>query len=92
MSADPQAEPDDVPYSPIACGLHDRLEALATLGRSCQILFVTPSGGAREVVDRIVDVFARDGEEFVRTSSGVEIRLDRLERVDGVDFGGGGAC
>jgi Rho-binding antiterminator len=85
-------EPDDVLYFPIACGLHDRLEALATLGRSCRIVYVTPNGGAREVVDRIADVYARNGEEFVRTSSGVEIRLDRLERVDGVDFSGGGAC
>jgi Rho-binding antiterminator len=86
------AEADDVDYSPIACGLHDRLEALATLGRSCRIVYVTPGGDTREVVDRVVDVFARAGEEFVRTSSGVEIRLDRLERVDGVEFRAGGAC
>jgi Rho-binding antiterminator len=86
------AEADDVDYSPIACGLHDRLEALATLGRSCRIVYADPDGGAREIVDRIVDVFARAGEEFVRTSSGTEIRLDRLERVDGVEFRDGGAC
>ena len=40
----------------------------------------------QEVVDRIVDIFPRGGEEFLRTAAGVEIRLDRLESVDDVRF------
>lgn len=33
-------------------------------------------------MDRIVDVFTRGAEEFLRTASGREIRLDRLDSVE----------
>ena len=73
-------------YEPIDCSLHDELEARATRGRRCAIRFRGDDDAVREVTDRIVDVFAREGEEFIRLSSGEEIRLDRLEAVDGVEF------
>lgn len=79
-------------YSPISCALYDRLEAFATLGRPCRIVYRDPEGKSRERVERIVDVFARGGEEFLKTATGIEIRLDRLESVEGVRFGDGGAC
>jgi Rho-binding antiterminator len=75
-------------YRPIDCGLHDRLEALATLRRPCRVVFHAEDGAHREVQDRIVDVFARAGAEFVRLASGTEVRLDRLRSVDGVPFDG----
>jgi Rho-binding antiterminator len=78
-------------YRPIACGLHDRLEALATTGVVVPIVVRAADGERRILQDRLVDVFARDGEEFVRTGRGETIRLDRLESVDGVPFAGGGA-
>jgi Rho-binding antiterminator len=80
---------DPPAYSPIPCALHDRLEALATLGQPCRIVYRDADGSSRETDDRIVDVFARAGEEFVRTAAGLEIRLDRLEWVAGVQFSSG---
>lgn len=78
-------------YEPIDCSLHDELEARATRGKPCVIRFRdVRRGQEREVSDRIVDVFARSGEEFVRLASGEEIRLDRLQAVDGVVFGDAG--
>ena len=74
-------------YRPIACGLHDRLEALATTGGVVQIVIRSSDGARRTLEDRLVDVFAREGEEFVRTGAGELIRLDHLESVDGVKFG-----
>lgn len=73
-------------YTPIDCSLHDRLEAIATLRRTVAIVVQDADGTRREIADRLVDVFARSGEEFVRTAGGEEIRLDRLESVDGVPF------
>lgn len=73
-------------YRPIACGLHDRLEALATTGGVVRVVYRAPDGDRRTLEDRLVDVFARGGEEFVRTGRGQRIRLDRLESVDGVAF------
>ena len=75
-------------YRPIACGLHDRLEAIATTGGRVRIVARIPGTGRVTLEDRLVDVFARGGEEFVRTGRGDLIRLDHLESVDGVPFQG----
>jgi len=75
------------PYHPIDCTFHDRLESFATLRIRCRIAFDEPDGNRREVVDRIRDVFARSGEEFIETSAAGEIRLDRLVRVEPEEAG-----
>jgi Rho-binding antiterminator len=74
-------------YKPIACGLHDRLEALATMREEVPLRYLDADGAIVEVVDRIADLYARQGEEFLRTGGGAEIRLDRLCSVAGVPFG-----
>jgi Rho-binding antiterminator len=71
-------------YQPVDCGLHDRLEAFATTGQPCRIAYRDEDGGRREAQDRIADVFAEDGAEYVRTEGGEQIRLDRIEQVDGM--------
>lgn len=78
---------DATSYAPIDCSLHDRLEALATLRRTCHIAYRDAEGNAQEIAERIVDVFARDGAEFLKTAGGLEVRLDRLDAVDGVPYG-----
>ena len=72
-------------YRPIDCGVHDRLEDLAVRRVLCRIRHRVPSGSGAdatgeevEIEGRIVDVFARDGEELLRMDDGREIRLDRL--------------
>lgn len=87
-----ELRPDEQAYSPIECSLHDRLEALATMGRACRVVYRTETGEARELNGRLVDIFARSGKEYVKLDSGEEIRLDRLEWVDGVRYGGGEEC
>ena len=74
-------------YTPIACALHDRLESFATLRLVVRIEYVDDNGHARAADDRIDDVFARGGAEYLRTGNGLEIRLDRLETVDGIRYG-----
>lgn len=75
-------------YQPIDCSVHDRLEDLAVRQVVCRIRYMAVSTSGRnateeeaEMEGRIVDVFARDGEEFLRTDEGREIRLDRLRAV-----------
>ena len=76
----------DTPYTPIDCSLHDRLESAATLRLPVQIIYHDPDGRRHEINGRLVDVFAKDGEEFVKTGDNVLIRLDRLISVEGVDY------
>ena len=69
-------------YVPIDCQFHDRLESFATLGTVCRILIREESGTRREIVDRITDVFALGGVEFLTTSSTGPVRLDHIESVE----------
>lgn len=45
-----------------------------------------PGGEAVERVAAIHDVRTRDGAEYLVLDDGEEIRLDRLQRVDGISF------
>lgn len=65
-------------YRPIDCGLHDHLESWAVRRIHCRVTIVEPGAEPRTVDARIDDLFARDGEEFARLSSGDVVRLDRI--------------
>jgi Rho-binding antiterminator len=77
-------------YRPIDCSLHDHLEAVATLGTSVSLVY--RAGDEREVQaqDRIVDIVASGGVEFVELETGGRVRLDDLVMVGGIRFVGGG--
>ncbi|CAN5791310.1 hypothetical protein BH23GEM11_BH23GEM11_11900 [soil metagenome] len=73
----------DQEYAPIACSVHDKLEETAVRGTVAHFVVRDENGGTTELQDRVEDVFARDGVEYMRTGEGHEIRLDRLETVNG---------
>lgn len=70
-------------YQPVDCALHEELLARATLKRPTEISYLDDALQERTVKDRIVDVFARNRAEYLRLASGLEIRLDKLTRLDG---------
>ncbi|MEQ9104768.1 MAG: hypothetical protein RIE53_08725 [Rhodothermales bacterium] len=77
--SDPNAT---VPYTPIDCGFHDRLEDYAVRRVPVDVVLekVAVSG-------LITDVFARDGADWMvlQTATGTEtIRLDRIRSVNGI--------
>lgn len=69
-------------YTPINCGIHDRLQLLAMRRSPCRIFYRDSNGGEHLVHDELADVYTRGREEYARLSCGTEIRLDRLLRVD----------
>lgn len=75
-------------YNPISCSLHDELLSLATLRRVVPVVWKDADGTEHQTDEKIVDVFSRQTQEFLQLSSGREIRLDKLVRVDGKEFGG----
>jgi transcriptional antiterminator Rof (Rho-off) len=70
-------------YTPIACSIHDKLEETAVRRTVAHFVIRDGGGETRELQDRVEDVFARDGVEYMRTGEGHEIRLDQLESVNG---------
>jgi len=88
---EPSAMPEPhEPYSPINCEFHDVLEATATRRSVAQIRFVDEHGRAQARSAKIINLFARDGAEYLELDSGERIRLDRLLTIDGqrlADYG-----
>jgi len=79
-------------YVPVDCTFHDLLESLATTGKPSRILFVTEAGVAESRTASIIDLFARQGEEYLVLDTGDTVRLDRLVEVDGVSMPAHASC
>ena len=62
---------------------YEELEILVSLRRPCEIVFRSENGARTVIRDRIENLYAREGREWLRTGAGVDICLDRLEEVDG---------
>ena len=73
-------------YKPISCSLHDELESAATLRKLCDVVYRV-AGGETVTTGRIVDLYAREGAEYLLLDNGQEIRLDYLVRLNGQNFG-----
>ncbi len=73
----------DIPYQPIPCSQHEQLEFAALRRIPLRLTYDTDSGAETRLV-RVLDVFTRDGAEWLRFSdaTGAEavIRLDRIVR------------
>ena len=69
-------------YHPVACDFHDLLEALATTRASVRMRFLDAEGTELQRRATVTDVFAREGAEYLSTSTGETVRLDRLVAVD----------
>ena len=72
------------PYEPIACSIHDRLEAAATRREVVAIEYNDADGDVERVDDVIADIVVRAGAEYLRLRRGTEIRLDDLLSVNGM--------
>jgi len=69
-------------YSPISCDFHDILEAAATSRKAVHLRFLDEEGSLQHRSASIVDIFSRNGAEYLSTSSGETLRLDRLIAVE----------
>ena len=74
-------------YEPIPCGLHDLIEDRIVRRVDCRIIYCV-NEKTLSYTGRLVDVFSRDGAEFVKFEQGNLVRLDYLIKVDEVDFTG----
>lgn len=73
----------DNDYDPIDCSVHDKLEDTAVRGTVAHFVVRSDDGETRELQDEVKDLYSRGGVEYMKTAGGQEIRLDRLEEVNG---------
>lgn len=69
-------------YQNISCSYYDRLEAHATERTECVIIY--NDGTEKNETGVIVDLFAREGAEYLKLNSGTVIRLDHLVSINGI--------
>jgi Rho-binding antiterminator len=77
---------DLFPYRPIDCDLHDALEAAAIRREMLRVRFLDVNGEYQQCHTRIVDVFSRNGAEYLSLETGETVRLDRLVAVGDTKF------
>ncbi len=70
----------------ISCSLQDELELLAMQRRVCDIAWRDEQGHEHGYSGRIVDIFARNGRDWLRLEQGEEVPLSRLLRVNDLRF------
>ncbi len=70
-------------YHSIRCSYYDQLEAYATKRTHCAVVYrVDEQEKTSEGI--IVDLFAKDGAEYLKLNNGIVIRLDQLISINGV--------
>jgi len=69
-------------YTPVGCGLQDKLEAAATLKRIASITYLNETGEKATANGKIVDIYAQNGADYCKIEDGSIIRLDKLETVE----------
>ncbi len=77
------------PYCPISCDFHSELELLALRRTAIEIHYRNNDRAETTVHAPILDLYTRNGEEFLLLPGQKEIRLDCLISVNGlklVDF------
>ena len=69
-------------YIPINCDFYDELEALATIGKKVQMVFMDGASKV-ETQGTIRDLYTRESVEYMKLDTGLVIRLDKLVEIDG---------
>lgn len=77
-------------YKPIQCGLYDILEDRIVRRVECALVFHKENETAPQSYSgRLLNVFSQGGAEFLMLEQGKLIRLDRIVKLDDIDFSGG---
>lgn len=74
------------PYHPVSCDFHSELELRALRRQPTKIRYRNVDESETTLTATIADLYTRNGEEFLLLPNGLEIRLDRLVSVDGLEL------
>ena len=82
--AKPKPPPMNDTYKPVACAFYDQLEHLAIRKQIILIDYVDHNG-EHSFPAIIKDLITRKKEEFLVTTNNIEIRLDKITGINGLD-------
>jgi Rho-binding antiterminator len=68
-------------YKNIDCGFYDQLEAYATLKKKVMLTFLDEHGVEKNLTTIIKTLETKNKEEFLISTNGDRLRLDKLIRV-----------
>lgn len=72
-------------YIPIACHLYDELEIVAMRKRAVELVILIENEESTQTAV-IVDLWARDGVEYMKLADGDTYRLDQIRSFDGTSL------
>lgn len=75
-------------YTPINCSFYDYFEAFAVKKQIVTLVYFNESGDTQTVESRIKDLYSRDKVEYVLLENGLEIRLDYVKELEGMENSG----
>ncbi|MEI6949354.1 hypothetical protein V9K67_19365 [Paraflavisolibacter sp. H34] len=70
-------------YQPVSEEFRGELEVLAALKKHCRLKFRADNGAVVTLDTTILNVYADEDGVYLKTGSGLELRLDRLVEVVG---------
>lgn len=76
----------DKKYVPIACGLYDELEVRALKKQNVWLTYRISESQENKINCVITDLFSKNKIEYLKTDSGIIIRLDDILSVDNIPF------
>ncbi len=71
------------PYKPVSCAFLDLVENWAIQKIKGKIVFINDLGNSEEIIDSIQTWTSANQEEFLVTTSGRKIRLDKITALFG---------
>jgi len=69
-------------YVPIPCHIYDQLEAIATRKQLCHLHYQDHNGKSTCLVDYLINFQTKEKVEYLITSAGYSIRLDRIHHFE----------
>jgi len=75
--------PQDIPktYESVSCDFTDELEFAVIKKLQVELKYWNAKDKLHSIRGRIIDIFTRDQEEFLKMSNLTEVRLDRIASV-----------
>ena len=75
-----------ITYKPIDCNLYDFFEEAATVKKLSHFLISEEGMIDIHVTGKIVNLYTKDGEEFMSLDTGLIVRLDHVKSINDVSL------